>query len=180
MRIYYPVLASSPNMFFFSIPILLPLLFLAPTTILTASLSRPQGFSDLMPVLCYDSRYTIKYPVLADCVTIINRQIAQPQQKPSNARSFSRHPNRQQLRLPYTWATERQECSVTIDILRLPGERVPDYAIASLNDIKRAAFEVLIACVLGDEHLGGVTQTGVKKNLQVRIGAGGQNDDIRR
>lgn len=44
--------------------------------------------------------------------------------------------------------------------------------MASLMDIKRAAFEVLLSCVFHADHLGGLTQTGRDKNLQVRVEAG--------
>lgn len=155
-------------MLLFSTPILFSLsLALVPT--FSTSLQNPRS---PLPVLCYDSRYALFHPDLQDCATIINRQIGQAS-KLDMLRSFSRHPNRYQLPLPHTWATERHECNVTIDLLKLPGERVPDVAQASLSDIKRAAFEVFLACVLRDHHLGGITQTGRLKNLQVRVEGGG-------
>lgn len=126
------------------------------------------------PILCYDSRYAIQHPIPDDCAAIINQQIGG---LPNLAviRSFSRNPGRHQFLLPHTWATERHECNVTIDIMQLPGEIVSHIALASMYDIRRAAFEVFMACVLRDDRLGGITQTGKWKNLQVRVESGGQS-----
>ncbi len=59
--------------------------------------------------------------------------------------------------------------------MQLPGEIVSHIALASMYDIRRAAFEVFMACVLRDDRLGGITQTGKWKNLQVRVESGGQS-----
>lgn len=69
------------------------------------------------------------------------------------------------------WRTERGECAVVIDIPELPTQKFIPAAQASMLDIKRAAFEVLMSCVVNGDHLGGITHTGVGKHLQVRIEA---------
>lgn len=91
-------------------------------------------------------------------------------------RSFSRTPGRYDLPLPHTWHTVRQQCNVTIDMLKLhPQERVPDVAQATMNDIIMAAAEIVDTCVMKDERLGGISQTGKLKNLQVRVEAGARS-----
>lgn len=123
-----------------------------------------------LDVLCYDTRYATHRPTLWDCTAIINHQIAKPPTMARN-RVFSRHPTARQLLLPHSWVTERGECSVTIDIPDIPGETERVTAEASMMDVKRAAFEVLMACVVGADHLGGFMQTGRTQNLQVRVEA---------
>lgn len=155
-----------------SIPILLFLSLALITTTLAASTIPNAKVSP--PILCYDDRYAIQHPIPADCAAIINRQIGE-QPHLAVIRSFSRNPNPHQFLLPHTWTTERHECSVTIDLLRLPGEIVSNIALASMYDVRRAAFEVFVACVLRGDRLGGITQTGKWKNLQVRVEGGGQS-----
>ena len=52
----------------------------------------------------------------------------------------------------------------------MPGTTT-EIAEASLEDIKEAALDVLAECVHNGDHLGGVTHTGVKYRLQVRVEA---------
>lgn len=151
-------------------PQLFILLLLANIT-LSAWISPPSylALATPPPIFCYDSRYASHHPALEDCAAIINQQIGQ-QPHMSKLRVFSHHPTDTQLLLPHTWRTDRQQCNVTIDIPVLWPSR--STAQASMDDIKRASFEVLVACVLRDEHLGGFTQAGKRGNLQVRIEAG--------
>lgn len=91
-------------------------------------------------------------------------------------RQFSRDPNSKQLPLPHTWKTERGKCGVTIDI---PGP-VTQTAEATLFDIKEAAMEIFVNCVLDDSHLGGLTQVGRGYWLQVRVEALDQKEGLLR
>ena len=150
-------------------------LTLVSTIAFSATLPTPKLLSQSLPILCYDHRYATNHPLFADCITIIYKIIGElPQTK--KLRSFSRTPDRYQLPLPHTWHTDRQQCKVTIDMLKLhPQEKVPDEAQATMNDIMMAAAEIVDTCVMKDERLGGITQTGKLKNLQVRVEAGARS-----
>lgn len=82
-------------------------------------------------------------------------------------RQFSRDPSSKQLPLPHTWETERGKCGVTIDV---PGSD-SQTAEATLFDIKEAASEIFVKCVLDNSHLGGLKQVGRGYWLQVRVEA---------
>ncbi|KAL8729512.1 MAG: hypothetical protein Q9166_004684 [cf. Caloplaca sp. 2 TL-2023] len=140
--------------------------------VLAVSTPTPQKlFADMSEILCYDSRYATQEPSLQDCAATINGRIAL-ESSDTIVRTFSRNPTRYQLRLPHTWSTERQQCNITIDIPQLPKQRAGLYARASMLDIKKAAFEVMVACVVRGDHLGGVVQTGKENKLQLRVEAG--------
>ncbi|KAL8751237.1 MAG: hypothetical protein Q9199_006561 [Rusavskia elegans] len=126
-------------------------------------------------VLCYDARYADHRPAPHDCLTIINHRISPHPNVAKRMRSFSRDPSSKQLPLPHTWETERGKCGVTIDI---PGSDSQTTAEATLFDIKEAAREIFVKCVLDDSHLGGLKQVGRGNWLQVRVEAVNQRAPV--
>ncbi|KAL8654600.1 MAG: hypothetical protein Q9210_001413 [Variospora velana] len=131
----------------------------------------PASSYNALQILCYDARYASHRPELGDCAAIIGHSIAKPPIA-ARVRTFARRPARYQLPLPHTWRTEKGECNITIDMPPFPGETGREAAKASMLEIKRAAFEVLMKCVVGADHLGGLMQTGSNMDLQVRVEAG--------
>lgn len=65
--------------------------------------------------------------------------------------------------MPRRWVGPRSDCYVDIDV-PLDGSEV-----ASLTEIQAAARNVLMKCVLGDQHLGGVTVIGNREGLLVSV-----------
>ncbi|KAL8824078.1 MAG: hypothetical protein Q9170_008257, partial [Blastenia crenularia] len=89
--------------------------------------------------------------------------------------NFSRHPTADEFLVPFTWlAAHGADCMVGIDIFPIPSRRgrpAIERDEASLMDVKRAAFVILVQCVLRGEGLGGIAQTGKRMGLQVRVEA---------
>ncbi|KAL8957973.1 MAG: hypothetical protein Q9193_004877 [Seirophora villosa] len=125
--------------------------------------------------VCYDQRYATLRPSISDCVAIIQRQILQPKGSIRIRRIFSRHPTSQMLKVPHTWTTELRQCNVTIDITGPPFGAEFETAMASMQNIKDTALEVLTSCVRDGDHLGGFSATGEEKNLLVRVEAGDES-----
>lgn len=119
--------------------------------------------------VCYDSRHAVYSPPMDDCAAIINHQIAVAPLVAQEI-TFSRHPTDSQFRLPHTWATTQNDCLVTIDIPPFPSQRAAEQSEqASMTEIKRAAFNVLMACVVRGDHLGGFGIAGKSQRLVVSI-----------
>ncbi|KAL8860172.1 MAG: hypothetical protein Q9178_003436 [Gyalolechia marmorata] len=159
-------------MYFVSAFLLITPIFITPILTISALFLPPNSTSPSLtsprsPVLCYDRRYATHYPTPHDCLTVINQRIVLSPIAARRRRTFSRTPGSNYLKLPYTWDTIRQECSVTIDI---PGSTT-ETAVACLEDVKEAALDVLAECVYNGDHLGGVTHTGLKHGLQVSLQA---------
>ncbi|KAL8920648.1 MAG: hypothetical protein Q9208_006130 [Pyrenodesmia sp. 3 TL-2023] len=138
---------------------------------LASSTSTPMKTPSLddSPGVCYDSSHAAYRPSMDDCAAIINHQIAVA---PLVAQEiiFSRNPTHSQFRLPHTWATTQNDCLVTIDIPPFPHHRGHEQSEqASMADIKQAAFNVLIACVLRADRLGGFATAGRQQRLVVSI-----------
>ncbi|KAI4181794.1 MAG: hypothetical protein L6R41_006397 [Letrouitia leprolyta] len=159
-------------MFSPTLPILLASAFIPVFT--TTAAPPPIALHQSDYTFCYDYRYASFGPNPGDCADIINHQVARDPAL-RVPRTFSRDPNPDQFPLPYTWTTEKQLCNVTIDIPELPGRIHSVTADASRDQITQAAFDVMIACVLRDTRLGGLTSTGMRGHLFVRVEAGARS-----
>ncbi|KAL9603807.1 MAG: hypothetical protein Q9219_000916 [cf. Caloplaca sp. 3 TL-2023] len=144
--------------------ILPPTLVIAALNLTGSSSANPK--SDISPVLCYDSRYARTIPPLDDCADIAIKKIGIHNGK--HVQRFARHPKYHEIGVPKQWASEGG-CVVQIDMPRLPGRDKKETVEATMMDVKRAALEVVLACVAGDEHLGGVVSTGTDLALQVSV-----------
>ncbi|KAL8698950.1 MAG: hypothetical protein Q9224_001621 [Gallowayella concinna] len=158
------------------LPLFVLALIIAFTTA-TATLNLP--FSDTAHILCYDPRYASHKPDPDDCAQVLSREIGMSPVI-SRPRTFSRRPTGSQQQLPFTWKTEQDRCRVIIDIPELPKQRAGTAAQASMLDIKRAAFGVLLECVLKGDRLGGLVQTGKESKLQLRLEAGENSSRLSR
>lgn len=126
-------------------------------------------FTTQSDILCYDTRYATHHPPLDDCSEVLTREIATPHM--TRPITFSRHPIGDQFRLPHTFKTARGACAVVIDMPMTPTHAAVPPAEASMLDVKAAAFAVLKACVAHADGLGGIVQTGLRGDLQVRVAA---------
>lgn len=142
-------------------------LTLSTLIILTPALPAPPALP--YEVLCYNTHYAIRPPNMKDCARIISDQLTNHNM--TRRIIFSRHPMGNQFPLPHTYKTGHNECAVVLDMPELPSQKIIPPAEASMLDVKMAAFEVLTECVVGANHLGGMIQTGKRKNLQVRVEA---------
>ncbi|KAI4234637.1 MAG: hypothetical protein LQ352_008162, partial [Teloschistes flavicans] len=116
---------------------------------------------DTAKILCYDPRYARRIPALDECAAIISHDILAPRAHVHQRRQFCRRHSGRYLPLPHTWNSERGGCRVVIDT---PGEdRIVE---ASFWNIQSAGYEIMTHCVILGDHLGGIMQTGVRRELQ--------------
>lgn len=73
--------------------------------------------------------------------------------------------------VPRTWRHQRGSfgsCAITIDIPELPSTRI-EHEVSSLVEVKKAAIELVGACVAKRPKLGGFIVIGDDMKLQVSI-----------
>ncbi|KAL8645100.1 MAG: hypothetical protein Q9210_006895 [Variospora velana] len=129
---------------------------------LTAIAADPNNGFPFPAVLCYDRRYATDLPEFSDCAGIIANTIA-TESNPSVRIPFSRWPLPGIYSVPKYWVSRRGSCRVTIDVPIAPAE------MASLQEIKATADAILMKCVLGEDHLGGMTMIGERGLMIVEI-----------
>ncbi|KAL8721012.1 MAG: hypothetical protein Q9225_002217 [Loekoesia sp. 1 TL-2023] len=147
-------------------------MIISPTLALTALAPVPFSSPKPGPIICYDSRYATQVPTHDVCISIIRHRIVTP---PFNSRplNFSRRPSDDdEFRIPHTWTDVRGggDCVVVIDIPELPDWPIPREA-SSLAEVKRAALDVVAACVVRRPRLGGMAAAGKNGQLIVRVEA---------
>ncbi|KAI4178517.1 MAG: hypothetical protein LQ346_007420 [Caloplaca aetnensis] len=117
-------------------------------------------------VLCYDRRYARDVPAMGDCMQVIEHGIVSGP-NPGQPIAFSRAPlPGVHARVPKGWiapGTTRHTCRVSIDVPMAPAEK------ASLVEIQATARVIQMKCVLGADHLGGMTLIGKTGNMLVEI-----------
>lgn len=148
--------------------ILTPLLALS--SLRSPHLTSPPAPPSPWPTLCYDTRYARHFPHPRDCAFILNRLIVPPGTTSSPPLNFSRYPffPAGEHQVPFTWS--HGGCAVVIDIPDTPQHPVWREE-SSLMEVKSAAFQLLVRCVVNGEHLGGVALLGRRLSLQVRVEA---------
>ncbi|KAL8638963.1 MAG: hypothetical protein Q9228_003938 [Teloschistes exilis] len=112
------------------------------------------------PILCYTPYHAIHPPSFTDCEAIIRSQIADGPD-PGRHIIFSRHPPVSNC--PKIWFGPSVSCGVEVDV------RYEAFEKASLTEIQATARAIMMKCVLGEDHLGGMTAIGVKGNMQVQV-----------
>ncbi|KAL8626433.1 hypothetical protein Q9189_007877 [Teloschistes chrysophthalmus] len=112
------------------------------------------------PILCYTPAHALHPPPFADCDIIIRSQIAVGPD-PGRHVIFSRHPPVSNC--PKIWFGPSASCGVAIDV------RYEAFEKASLTEIQATARAIMMKCVLGEDHLGGMTAIGQKGNMQVQV-----------
>ncbi|KAL8748458.1 MAG: hypothetical protein Q9184_007290, partial [Pyrenodesmia sp. 2 TL-2023] len=117
-------------------------------------------------IMCYDKRYARDPPAMSDCTQIIEHDIVTGPD-PGQAIGFSRSPLPGiHTRVPKGWVAPRETqntCRVSIDVPAAPAEE------ASLVEIQATARVIEMKCVLGGNHLGGMTFIGKTGNMLVEI-----------
>ena len=114
-------------------------------------------------ILCYDRRYADYPPVFADCERIIRNDIATGP-RPDTPIIFSRNPlPGRQNRVPKAWTSLKSSCDIIIDVPTTLMEE------SNLLEIQATARAILMKCVLGSHHLGGMTFIGKRGGLSVQI-----------
>ncbi|KAL8898099.1 MAG: hypothetical protein Q9207_006875 [Kuettlingeria erythrocarpa] len=117
-------------------------------------------------VLCYDRRYARDLPALGDCMQVIEHDIVSGP-NPGQPIAFSRTPlPGVHARVPKDWIAPgrtRHTCRVSIDVPMAAAEK------ASLVEIQATARLIQMKCVLGEEHLGGMTLIGKTGNMVVEV-----------
>ncbi|KAL8723845.1 MAG: hypothetical protein Q9181_007141 [Wetmoreana brouardii] len=112
------------------------------------------------PIICWDRRYAHHAPIYNDCEMIIKNRIATGP-RPDHPAVFSRHlPVRN---VPKEWIAPRNTCAVQIDV---PYAHTDE---ASLNEVQATARAIMMRCVLGADHLGGFTTTGIRGQVRVEV-----------
>ncbi|KAL8765715.1 MAG: hypothetical protein Q9209_007280 [Squamulea sp. 1 TL-2023] len=129
--------------------------------------------SDYSPILCYTPSYASVYPSRSACATILEKEIGH---RPDEAAPiiFSRRSALRHLAVPVKFT--RRSCQIIVDV---PGPG-PGWELATWSDLREAVLALMVKCVMNNEGLGGIVDTGARWGLLVEIRGNEEREGRRR